>query len=303
MPRRLLVYGALFYVVFAWALNQIVTKQSIEILSPLAFTSMRFMLMTPLALLIARASGARFRIARRDLPLLVLCGACGYGIYQYLWIFGLHYTSPFATSLLMATAPIFTLVIVAIAGHEHVRPGRWVGAAVALLGVAIFEGFFSGSPYIKLGDALALGSAIVFAGYNVLGSRLLARYSPLEVLAVTMTVGAIMLVPSGIPALLHAHLFALGWNFWWRFGYALFFPILLTYPVWIWGLNHVGAGKGSIMQFLMPVLTGILSVPLIHAHFESYELVGAAVCIGGMTFAFALGRGSQISSQAIPELE
>ena len=297
MPRRLLIYGALLYVVLAWGLNMIISKQIIDLISPLAFTSLRFVAMTPLAFLLVRLSGVRIHVERRDIPALVLCGLCGYGAYQFFWIFGLKHTTPFASALLFSTAPIFTLMIVAIAGHEHVRPSRWAGAAVALLGVAIFEGLFSGQLFFRLGDTLALSSAIIFAGYNVLGARLLARYSALELLAITMTVGAVIVCPAGIPALLHTDFSALRWGFWWRFAYAALFPIVLTYPVWNWGLREVGAGKGSVMQFLVPVLTGILSVPLINARFAPYELIGAVVCLGGMTFAITLGgRGTRAAT-------
>jgi drug/metabolite transporter (DMT)-like permease len=290
VPRRLLVYGALLYVVTAWALNQIIVKQIIALVSPLTFTSLRFLCMVPLAFLLARLSGAKFHVDRRDIPILILCGACGYGIYQYLWIFGLNYTSPFAAALLMATAPIFTLVIVAVLGHEKVQATRWFGAGVALLGVAIFEGFFSGRLTVRLGDALALSSAVVFAAYGVIGSRLTSRYTPLELLAITMTIGAVMVVPPGVSTMLHTNFIALGWGFWWRFSYAVLFPIMLTYPVWTWGLNKVGAGKGSIVAFLLPVITGIASVPMLHARFEAYEIVGSFVCLSGMLFAITRGR-------------
>jgi drug/metabolite transporter (DMT)-like permease len=296
VSRRLLIYGALLYVVLAWALNMIVAKQAIEQMNPLAFTFVRFLIMTPLAFLLVWVSGGRIHIERRDIPALLVCGACGFGFYQYLWVTGLAHTTPFASALLGATSPIFTLAIVAIAGHEHVRPGRWFGVAIALLGVAIFEGAFSGNAIVHVGDMLILASAAVFAGYNVVGSRLMARYQPLELLAIGLTIGTIMLIPGGAPALLHTNLGALGWDVWWRVGYATLFPILLTYPVWIWGINKLGAGKGSIIQFLTPVFTGILSVPILHAAFLPYELVGAIVCLGGMLFAFALGRPSRISA-------
>jgi drug/metabolite transporter (DMT)-like permease len=290
VPRRLLIYGALLYAVLAWAINMIVAKQAIEQMNPLAFTFVRFLIMTPLAFLLVWVTGGRIHVERRDIPALLICGACGFGLYQYFWVTGLAHTTPFATALLGAISPIFTLAIVALAGHEHVRPGRWLGVAIALLGVAIFEGAFSGNAAIRIGDLLVLGSAAVFAGYNVVGSRLMARYQPLELLAIGLTIGTIMLIPGGLPPLLHTNLSALGWDVWWRIIYATLFPVLLTYPVWIWGINKVGAGKGSIVQFLMPVFTGILSVPILHAAFLPYELIGAIVCLGGMLFAFALGR-------------
>ncbi|MGC2130968.1 MAG: DMT family transporter [Candidatus Aquilonibacter sp.] len=302
VPRRLLIYGALLYVVLAWAINMIVAKQAIEQMNPLAFTFVRFLIMTPLAFSFIWVSGSRIHVERRDIPALLLCGACGFGLYQYLWVTGLAHTTPFATALLGATSPIFTLAIVALAGHEHVRPGRWLGVAIALLGVAIFEGAFSGNAALRIGDLLVLASAAVFAGYNVVGSRLMSRYQPLELLAIGLTIGTIMLIPGGVPALLHTNLAALGWDVWWRIIYATLFPILLTYPVWIWGINKLGAGKGSIVQFLMPVLTGVLSVPILHAAFLPYELIGAVVCLGGMLFAFALGRSGRPDSTLEGEL-
>jgi drug/metabolite transporter (DMT)-like permease len=293
VPRRLLIYGALLYVILVWSINTIIAKQVIEQMNPLAFTFVRFLIMTPLAFMLVRVSGGRIHVERRDVPSLLLCGACGFGVYQYFWVIGLAHTTPFASSLLGSTSPIFTLAIVAAAGHEHVRAGRWFGVALALVGVAIFEGALSGNAVIHIGDLLVLASAVVFAGYNVVGSRLMARYAPLELLAITLSIGTIILIPGGAPALLHTNLFALGWDVWWRIIYATLFPILLTYPVWIWGINKLGAGKGSIVQFFLPVLTGILSVPILHATFPSHEVVGAVVCLGGMFFAFALGRSGR----------
>jgi drug/metabolite transporter (DMT)-like permease len=308
VPRRLLIYGALFYVILAWSINTIVAKQAFAQIDPLAFTFLRFLVMTPLAIAMVYLSGGRIHVERRDIGTLVLCSACGFGLYQYLWILGLAHTTPFATALLSALTPIFTLAIVAIAGHERVRPGRWLGAAVALFGVAIFEGAFTGAARVRIGDLLVLSAAFVFAGYNVLGARLLSRYKPLELLAINMSMGAVMLIPGGAPALVHTNLAALSWDTWWRIIYATLFPILLTYPVWTWGISKLGAGKGSIMQFFLPVLTGALSVPILHATFPRYEVLGAAVCLGGMIFAMALGRATPADLQTreaavLPTLE
>lgn len=288
--RRLLLYAALLYVVTAWALNAILAKQAIEQMSPLGFTFTRFLVMTPLAFALAYATGGRFHVERRDIPALIAGGVCGFGAYQYFWILGLANTTPFATSLIGALSPIFTLLAVAMLGHERVRSGRWLGAAVALLGIAIFEGAFNGLASAHAGDALVLGSAIVFAGYNVISSRLLQRYRPMELLALNMSVGTILLIPGGVPGLMHTNFMLMSPGVWWRLIYAILFPILLTYPVWTYGITKVGAGKGSIFGFLVPVITGILSVPLLHATFRPYQLAGAFVCLGGMLMAYVLGN-------------
>ncbi|MBV8636495.1 MAG: DMT family transporter [Candidatus Eremiobacteraeota bacterium] len=290
MPRRLLLYLSLFYVVLAWALNTVLAKQAVAQINPLAFTFLRFLAMTPLAFLLVRVAGQRVHAYRRDIAALIVCGACGYGVYQYFWIVGLKNTTPFASALLAATSPILTLAIVAVLGHERVRSGRWLGAGIALFGIAIFEGAFSGATSFRIGDVLTLGASVVFAVYNVVSARLLDRYTPLELLAVTMAIGTVMLAPGGIPALAHTDFAAITWDVWWRLIYATLFPILLTYPVWSYGISTLGAGPASVFSFLVPVLTGILSVPIVHASFTRYELTGAAICLAGMIVSYALGR-------------
>lgn len=292
MSQRIFVYASLFYVVFAWALNTVLAKQAFEIMDPIAFTFLRFLVMTPLAFLLVRIAGNRVHIERRDIWPLFVCGACGFGVYQYLWVLGLKNTTPFASALLGSLAPIVTLAIVAIAGHERVRSGRWLGALIALLGIAIFEGALNGHASFKLGDTLTFLGACVFAIYNVVSRGLLERHTPLELLAVTMTIGLLMIAPAGIPALAHTNLFALPWDLWWRLIYATLFPVLLTYPVWSFGISKLGAGPASIFSFLTPVLTGILSVPLVHAQFPMHEVVGAAVALGGMLLSYTLAHVS-----------
>jgi len=292
VKTRLPVYAALSYVVFCWGLNTVLIKHAFTEIDPLAFMSLRFLIMTPLAFVLLHAAGERVAFEKRDLPLLILCGACGYGIYQYLWVIGLANTTPFASALLGTFAPIFTLAILALAGHEKVRSGRWAGAAIALLGVAIFEGAFAGRLSFRSGDALTLVAAGVFAGYNVVSARLLDRYTPLNLLVVTMAIGTAMIVPSGFVAVLHTDFARISPSSWGAFAFAVLFPIMLTYPVWSWGITKIGAGRVSLFSFLTPVIAGLLSIPILHARFATHQLAGAAVCLGGMLLSNALGKTS-----------
>lgn len=288
-PRRSLIYLSLIYVVAAWALNTVLVKYAVGSFNPLAFTGLRFLAMTPLSFLLARLMGARVRIEKRDIPLLIACGACGYGAYQYLWVIGLAHTTPFASALLATLAPMMTLAIVAFRGSERVRSGRWLGAAIALFGVAVFEGVFAGHITFAIGDGLTLASAAVFAVFNVLTARLLDRYTPVALVAIAMTVGTIMILPGAIPSLIAQDWSAVSAADWGVLAYAVVFPIVLTFPVWSYGISQLGAGRTSLFQFGVPVLTGLLSVALLHSTIEPHQILGAAVCIGGMAISQLLG--------------
>ncbi len=291
--RGWLVYLGLVYVVVCWGLNVVLVKTALDSgLGPMAFAALRFAAMTPLTFALTRAMGERIRIRRADVPLLLVCGAFGYGIYQYVWMIGLANTTAFASSLLGATSPVFTFAIVALLGHERVRGGRWIGAAIALLGIAVFEGAFAGRATFRIGDVLTLISSIAFAVYNVATARLIGRYPPVTLVAVTMTVGTAMILIGGLPELFHTDLGALGWRVWGPFVYAVIFPIVLTWPVWNYGISRIGAARVAIFGFLVPIVAGVASIPILHERYAVHQLVGAAICIVGMIMASLLGRFS-----------
>ncbi|MDP9019117.1 MAG: DMT family transporter [Candidatus Eremiobacteraeota bacterium] len=289
---RILTYLGLAYVVTAWAFNTVVVKHAISDINPLAFTALRFCAMAPLTVLLALVRKEPLHFRKRDIPLLIGCGLCGYGMYQYFWILGLSNTTPFASALLGSLTPIFTLAIAAGLGHERVHTGRWAGALIALAGVAIFEGALSGNFAIRLGDGLTLCAAATFATYNILSSRLLNRYSPLSLLAITMVIGTIAFLPGALPSLVRQDFHHLPAVDWWIYGYAIVFPIVLTFPVWSYGITQLGVARVSLFAFAVPILTGIFSVLLLHVPIAHYQVVGGLVCIGGMAAAQLFGKFS-----------
>ncbi len=292
VKSRAIVYIGLLYVVFCWALNTVILKYAFRVFDPMALTGMRFLAMTPLAFVLAKIMGERIAFRARDLPILILCGACGYGVYQYMWVIGLAHTTPFASALLGALAPVMTLGIVAAMRQERVRSGRWAGAAIALFGVAIFEGAFAGHATFRSGDGLTLIATALFAFFNVFSARVLGRYTPVSFVAITMTIGTLIILPGAIPRMLHqnfAHIPALDWAI---YVYAVLFPILLTYPVWSYGISLIGAARTSLFMFATPVLAGVLSVALLRSSIEPHQILGAVICIAGMALSQLIGRQS-----------
>jgi drug/metabolite transporter (DMT)-like permease len=75
-------------------------------------------------------------------------------------------------------------------------------------------------------------------------------------------------------------------------AYAVTFPILLTFPVWSYGISQLGAGRTSLFQFGVPVIAGLLSVLILHNRIEPHQIAGAAVCIAGMAISQLLGKVS-----------
>jgi drug/metabolite transporter (DMT)-like permease len=124
----------------------------------------------------------------------------GYGVvialHFFLYIASLFFTSVAHSLALVYTAPLFIALLSWLTLGEKLRPRQWAGVALGVAGVAVLAGF---EPQITLrsllGDALAVGSAITFAIYSVIGRARRAHHTLFEYAAGVYGWGALWLLP------------------------------------------------------------------------------------------------------------
>lgn len=113
---------------------------------------------------------ALFGPHRRTLALAVLAGLA-LALHFGLWIPSLRLTTVTASTSLVATTPLWTVVITRLQGRAVPR-GVVVGVVLALVGVLVVTGVdASGSAAALRGDLLALGGGAAGAGYVVAGAE------------------------------------------------------------------------------------------------------------------------------------
>jgi len=270
-------------VVGLWASTFIVTKHAFAELSPLAFTFVRFGLMTMLAFAVLAARGRPWRIAGRDLPHFALAGLTGYTFYQLGFVLGLERTSPFASSLLIAMVPLFTLVILAARGERAPARG-WVGLAVALIGVVIFlaDQWQRGASGSLIGDVLSVGAAISFALYGIVNRPLVRNYPPETYTAYALLAGSIPLLLVTTPSALAQDWSAVSALGWLEIVYMVVLPVYVAYMLWNWAIARRGAAAATSFSLLVPVASGALSAWLFGERFGAAKLVGAALVLAGL---------------------
>jgi drug/metabolite transporter (DMT)-like permease len=284
MRARLPELGLLF-VVTVWASTFVLTKQAFEQISPLAFAFVRFLGITLLAwgalVARARAGQAQWTVHWSDLPRFVAVGVCGYTLYQLGFVLGLERTSPFSSSLLIGTVPLFTIVLLTVSGE---RPGlqAWLGVAIALLGTVIFLLDKIGAAGTLAGDLLSLGSAVSFAAYGVINRPLVKRYATATYTAYTVLAGAVPLLAVALPSAATQNWSAISAGSWLVVGYMIVLPVYVAYMVWNWGIARRGAAAASSYTLLTPILSGVLSVLVFGEAFDLPKLVGAALVLLGL---------------------
>jgi drug/metabolite transporter (DMT)-like permease len=301
--RRSLVDLGLVFVVLIWGISPTFFTIALGTLQPLAFVLVRFVLLSLISVTVLavylRRSGRKMHIARRDIPWLIMSGLCGYGIYQLLYMNGLAHTTTFSSALFVATLPLFSAIILALARIERIHPVQWAGIALSFGGIVGFlylAGTHGGNgaeigqhvltaPEVLMGDLLTLGSVILFALYGIANKRLAAAYAPPELMCYTLLIGTLALLPTSLPQVLSQDWSHVGWQIWLIVLYSALFPIYLTYSIWNWAIGKRGVAYVTLYSYPVPVLAGIFAWIIIHQALTIGQIVAASVVLLGMGLA------------------
>src|SRR5207244_9611937 len=88
LRESLTVDAALLLVVVMWAATFVTFKVAWREVNPIAFTGVRFLVITAVAVGVLALSKARRLPSRADLPMLALSGLTGYFLYQMGFVLG-----------------------------------------------------------------------------------------------------------------------------------------------------------------------------------------------------------------------
>lgn len=112
------------------------------------------------------------RLSREDLFLGAGAGFLLAGHF-WAWVASIQFTTIASSSVLVSTQPLFVAGLSVAFLGEHPSPRQWAGILVAVVGAGIIGwGDFGLGPRALFGDALALGAAIMAAGYFSIGRKL-----------------------------------------------------------------------------------------------------------------------------------
>jgi drug/metabolite transporter (DMT)-like permease len=260
-----------------WGVTFVQIKDALELYPLFAFLAVRFAIaVATLALPVA----ARLRSLGRD---GVVAGAAlgallaaGYGLQTA----GLDRTTVsaagFVTGMYVVLTPVFGLLLF------RLRPGRavWLGAALAIGGLAMLSGISVGSP---AGDLLVLAAAALYALQIALMERLAPRHDPLAFTTVEMAVAfagfAAVAAAAGQVQVPH------GRTVWAALIVTGVFASALAYFAQAWAQQRTSATRTALVFALEPVWAGVFGYALAGDRLGAIGWAGCAVILGGIVVA------------------
>lgn len=272
-----------------WGANNSLVKWGIGGLDVLVFNAVRYLVATAAVGALFAAKSEWKPVPRRDWPRLLGFGLVASVVYQMAYIVGLNYTTAGNSSVLMATAPVWTILLSSRLHGERVHGQAWAGMVISFAGVLLII-FGSGKELTLgaggvLGDLLSLGAAMLWALNANLQKFLLVRYSPLQLSLVSTVVGAAGLGVAAVPAAA-----TLSWTIvpsgaWAAAVLSGALSIAAANVFYSFGVKKLGPARVAPFGNLVPVISVAVAFLTLGERFLPLQFLGAALALAGVWMA------------------
>lgn len=270
--------------IMIWGTTFISTKVLLTGFLPVEILFFRFV-MGLLALLAVCPRRLKGTTARQELA-FAAAGLCGVCLYYLLENIALTYTMASNVGVIISVAPFFTALLSHLFLHqdEKLRPGFFLGFAVAMAGIILISFNGSSLQFGPTGDLLALLAAFLWACYSILTKKISSYGYPTILTTRRIFFYGILFM---VPALFF---FDFQWDLT-RFANPVYLLNILflglgasalCFVTWNFAVKRLGAVRTSIYIYMVPVITLIASVLILHEPFTWMTGAGMFLTLAGL---------------------
>ncbi|MEK6985862.1 MAG: DMT family transporter [Candidatus Thermoplasmatota archaeon] len=239
--------------------------------------------------LLARRSATFAQVTGRDWIAMAVLGFFGVVGYHFPLNWGLHDASDGIVvtgatgSILVATGPLWTLLLAVALGREKVTRRALLGSLVAFAGVAVVVLLGKGQAELTVAAkaAVILLAPISWSFYSIFGKPLAERYGGLFFTGVSLSLGTFTLLPLAFQYGT-APLAALRGDQW---GWLLFLALACTaagYAIWNTALKQRSASQVAVFIYAQPVVTAVVGALLFGVSLTPWFIAGSALVLAGV---------------------
>lgn len=282
--NRVAGHAAAFLTILIWGTTFISTKVLLKSFAPIEILLLRF-LIGYAALWIVYPH--RLKLTKRKQEWVFAgAGFCGVTLYYLLENIALTYSTASNVGVIISIAPFFTAMFAhSFLEGERLKTNFFIGFAAAISGIFLIS--FHGLAVFKLnsiGDLLAVLAAIVWAAYSILTRKISAyEYNTIASTRHIFFYGLLFLLPTS---------FLFDFNFGLKRFAAptnllniLFLGLAasaLCFVTWNYSVKLLGAVNTSIYIYMVPVITVVSSVIILHEKITPVSALGIALTLLGL---------------------
>jgi O-acetylserine/cysteine efflux transporter len=273
-----------------WGVAFVATRIGLDSFSPPQLAALRFAIAALPALVVPRP-----RVAVSALAAVGLTLFAGQFLFQF---FGIAAGTPVGVAAVVVHAQaLVTIALAAAVLGERPTRRQWLGAALALAGLALVAGTVGGGDLTPLGFALTLLSPVSFGVGNVLLKRLegvdaaaLVAWLSLVVPLPALALSAALDGPGAWPRAL-----ALApWSGWASALYLGLVATTLAYALWGSLLRRHPASTVAPFALLVPLVGAVAAALVFGERFGPVRLAGMAVVLLGLAVILVPARRGRV---------
>ncbi|MFT5425637.1 MAG: drug/metabolite transporter (DMT)-like permease [Gammaproteobacteria bacterium] len=274
------------------------TRYLVTVLDPVEIAFLRYFIggfaMLPLFFL--------FRSRSLNKVLLLKIAGLGvlfFALFPFLFSWSFVYTTAARGSLVIATMPIWAMLISKAIGHERINGLSLLAMALTIFGLTIALSdkllMSSGEAVIFKGELIMLLTALVGAIYAILSRHVLRQVPASTMTPLAMLTGCLFLFPFSIARGIDVHLMALSSQQLWLIVYLGIVAGGIAFFLFNWALNKSTATYTTLFVALNPITAIFLGNIFLD------EVITANFIVGVLVVFFGLGLAvkSQISDHPI----
>ena len=277
-----LVLGALF-----WGGNSVAGRLSVGDIPPVALSFWRWTYAFIILLIFSGTKVWRLRRAvwqyKTQLIPLALLSISSFNTLLYL---SAQSTQAVNIALIQTSLPVFAITLSIPLLKEKPTMNQLIGGAVAIPGLLLIfsQGQLNNLLALRFGkgDLIMFFAVFCWGLYTVLLRRYHLPFRGVELLTVLVGLGVTMLFPIylwefSIKGGFDLNLKSAGLLF-----YVVLFASLIAYLCWNNGVRVLGANKASMFNFLIPVFSAAIAIPVLREPLHTYHLLAAIFIFTGL---------------------
>lgn len=278
------VYVAAFLAMLFWGLSFIWTSILFEYYSPIATIFLRLVFASAfmfIALLIA----GKLQAIRREHRLLLLFSAFLNPFFYFIGEnYGLKFSTPATTAVMIATIPLFSPPIAWLFIRERVSLLNLFGIGISFAGILMMllkpDLSFSASYIGVMMLMIAVVSAVIYA---ILLVRLTRHYNAVSIVAWQNLIGIILFLPFVLIYDFHNILETpVDARMWTALICLAVFASSMAFVLFTVAVKNLGVNRANVWSNLIPVITATASYFVLNEQFNAQKIAGIAIVIAGV---------------------
>ncbi len=241
--------------IIMWALSHIWIRVALEHFSVFPLGFLRYL--SASVSLIAVLFLYRMPLPKKkDFPWFILSGATGFFLYMIFYNIGAKTTTVATSGVILASAPVFTVLFSVILLKEKISLRQWLAIAIEFIGIIVITAhgaIFS----VNIGILWLFAAALSLSIYNLTQRKLTKSYSALQTTTFSIFAGTILLSVSAKQSF--AELKTASTNHISSILLLGIFASSIAYIAWSKAFEKAQkTAQVSNYMFFMPLMTGIL---------------------------------------------